>query len=174
MKPNKSKKAKPSTSQSSERQAQDCLILAFVPAGMSLVPIFGIIDFTGIYGDAKIANSKLKPLGGGSHRKLPAGHKSRRFKDYPLSARKRAMLRKQMLAEYFAARKAGKLKMQAENHARAEWTKATGQTLTPRTIRRWVAKIQSLGGMNSAPDKAFIDSKSSPHFRARKHGGPQK
>ena len=177
MKSRKSKKTKPVALKSSEGHAQDGRILAFVPVGVVVAPIFGIIDFTGIYGgieNFKIPHSKLKPSRVRKRRSLPTRYKNRGFNDFPPVSRKLAMLRKQMLLEYFAARRAGASKSQAANNARGFWVKETGDELNERSVRRWVTIIQRKGGIELAPNEAFLDHRSCPHPGARKLRGGKK
>jgi hypothetical protein len=102
----------------------------------------------------------------------------RLFLQYPASARERAKLRRQALAVYFEAVRNGRMKSEAERASANEWYKLMPSRKhrkgrlnrlgsRERTIRKWVSRIERRGGFEAAPLSAFLDAKSSPHFRQR-------
>jgi hypothetical protein len=92
---------------------------------------------------------------------------ARPFAAYPPHSQTTALRRKKALAVYFVIRDAGS-EVAAILRAQSLWHELTGRTICERTVRRWASRVKAFGGPTLAPDNAYLDGKSCPHFRARK------
>jgi hypothetical protein len=95
----------------------------------------------------------------------------RKFTTFPPSAQAAALKRKAIFSHYYAAIDQGASAKSANAAARAEWARAFGVEPSELTIRRWVKRIDSLGGPEDAPNEAYLDGKSTPHHAARLENG---
>lgn len=87
--------------------------------------------------------------------------------DYPATARERAMKRKEVMRVFFAALDNGRSKSEANTYARAEWVRQFGEECSEKSIRNWEKIIEARGGIEFAPDAAFLDEKSCAHKAQR-------
>lgn len=140
-----------------------------VRQGASVLRIVGEVRIEGV-GDLRAkfrrrGKPKAMPR---KNSQTPRPANRRAFKDFPASSRARAMLRKRMLQQYFAAVESGAPKNEAERNGQAAWMLATGEKITSRTVRIWAKEIERKGGIEKAANETFLDSKSCEHPAARK------
>lgn len=92
----------------------------------------------------------------------------RKFAAFPKTARVSAQKRRRALAAYWLELQSGGTVKAATNAARQRFLADIGKPMSSKTVRRWVVRIERAGGITRAPMETFLDSKSTPHFRARK------
>jgi hypothetical protein len=82
----------------------------------------------------------------------------------PPYSRQKATDVKELLREYHFCTDTMKLiQIEAERVARATWLAVRGESITGRTVRRWLNRERCYGGPHRAPVKTYADARSCPH-----------